>query len=325
MGCSTVIRPRVYAWIRSACTLFLAIGFLSGCVKPIEERTAREKKVMSAHRQRINLAKEQKDDPNWKQAYEEIASGPREAVLRPNAAEPLPKLVRGPHDQKSLLLTFDDGPHPAYTPKLLKLLTEESVPATFFVIGKMAEKHPELVRDIVRSGNTIGNHTFSHVTLTRIPAEDIRTEYRANNELIKRLTGVKMTFCRPPGGDYDPTVIRAAQEEGLTTVLWTDDPGDFANPGEAIVLDRTLKKLRNGGVVLLHDGSPNTVNILRELIHEARERGFTFVSPQQMVDGLCAPRRTSTLARRPEAANVSEARLLREERDARSPAPGFGD
>lgn len=252
----------------------------AGCARPVEERTAREKKVNTAHRAALNLAKEEKADPYWKEARAEIEEQPASA----NA--PLTKLVRGPRNSKSLLLTFDDGPHVVSTLPLLKILADEHVPATFFVIGKMAEKRPDLVRAIVKAGHTVANHTFSHVTLTNFSVDEQRTEYRANNELIEKITGQRMRFCRPPGGDYNGDTLKAAREEGLTTVLWTDDPGDFANPGDGIVLDRTLKKLNNGGIILLHDGSQNTLDTLREFIHEARERGFSFVTPQEMVDGL---------------------------------------
>lgn len=253
---------------------------LFGCAKPIEERTAHEKRVNLEHREMLNLAKEETKDPFWQTAKAELAENP------PMLAAPMTKLIRGPRDNKALLLTFDDGPHPLSTLKLLKILSDEHVPATFFVIGKMAEKHPDLVRAIVRDGHTLANHTFSHVTLPNFSFADQRTEYRANNELIEKISGVRMRFCRPPGGDYNDNTLVAAKAEGLTTVLWTDDPGDFANPGDGIILDRTLKKLSNGGIILLHDGSANTLDTLREFIHEARERGFTFTTPQEMVDGL---------------------------------------
>ncbi len=253
---------------------------LFGCAKPVEERTAHENKVNLEHRAKLNLAKEETEDPFWQTAKAEIAEKP------PTVSAPLTKLLRGPRDSKQLLLTFDDGPHPLSTLPLLKILEDEHVPATFFVIGKMAEKRPDLVRAIARAGHTLANHTFSHVTLPNFSFADQRTEYRANNELIEKITGQRMRFCRPPGGDFNGNTLIAAKAEGLTTVFWTDDPGDFANPGDGIILDRTLKNLNNGGIILLHDGSSNTLDTLREIIHEARARGFTFTTPQEMVDSL---------------------------------------
>ena len=287
-------------WTTRPAVLFALFVSVTGCARPLEERTAREKRINAFHRTKLNTAKEEKNDPYWLQAREEVYRTPEELLAQDarerGQDEPLAKLVRGTHREKSLLLTFDDGPHAASTLPLLKILAEEHVPATFFVIGKMVERRPDLLRAIARAGHTIGNHTFSHVTLPRLPEEEIRTEYRANNEIVRKVVGQTMRFCRPPGGDYDAATIRAAQAEGLTTVLWTDDPGDFANPGDGIVLDRTLKRLSNGGVILLHDGSPNTIDVLRELIHEARARGFEFTTPQAMVEGVGDLRRRPGVA-----------------------------
>ena len=286
-------------------TTFGAILFgtsllVSGCARPVEERTAREKNVNAAHKRILNLAKEEKNDPYWQAAAAEVARAPEDVLAQTASAEPqpVPRLVRGSHLQKKILLSFDDGPHPRSTPVLLRILHEEKVPATFFVIGKMAERRPDLVVAIHQAGQTLANHSFSHVTLSKLSPEDQRIEYRANNDLVKRLTGVQMRFCRPPGGDFTSMTVRAGQDEGLTTVLWTDDPGDFANPGDGIVLDRTLKRLSNGGVILLHDGSPNTMDVLRELIHEARARGFEFATPGEMLNDLDAMRKAPLTAMR---------------------------
>ena len=272
--------------------LFGTLLVLTGCARPVEARTKREKRIAAAHLRHLNTAKEEKDDPYWKEAAQEVYRTPEQLLSQVAKerlkGEPSPKLVRGPRDVKSLLLTFDDGPHGPSTLRLLKILADEHVPATFFVIGKMVERRPDLLRAIAKAGHTIGNHTFSHVTLPRFSEDDVRTEYRANNDLVRKITGQTMRYCRPPGGDYDAKTIRAARAEGLTTVLWTDDPGDFANPGDGIVLDRTLKRLSNGGVILLHDGSPDTLDVLRELIHEAKARGFSFTTPDAMMDGLNA-------------------------------------
>jgi peptidoglycan/xylan/chitin deacetylase (PgdA/CDA1 family) len=193
------------------------------------------------------------------------------------------KLMSGPHTKKQLLLTFDDGPHPGYTPELLKLLKEEKVKAVFFVIGKMVEKNPSLARAIVNAGHELGNHTFSHATLTKLPYDEMVAEYRANDRIVEKVTGVRMLFARPPGGIYNTQVIDAAEAEGLTTVLWTDDPADYERPDENLLLRKTLDKMRNGGIVLLHDGVPQTLHILKQLIETARAEGYTFVSPREWV------------------------------------------
>lgn len=192
------------------------------------------------------------------------------------------KLVRGNKERKLIALTFDDGPHPIYTLKLLEVLKEAHVHATFFVVGKQVDKYPALVQLEVMQGHEIGNHTYDHVDLTQIPPELIGYELDECNRAIKRATGTTAHFFRPPGGDYDVDVVREATRRSIVTTLWTDDPGDYAKPGADIVLQRTLDRLENGAIILLHDGIPETVDILPALIAEARKRGYEFVTISEL-------------------------------------------
>ncbi len=234
----------------------------------------------------INKAREQKNDPYWQRALQETYHSPEELVAQDarerRRGQTLKKIMRGDPDRPVLALTFDDGPHPDLTLRLLDILKTEKVKATFFVIGKMVEAHPELLKAIAADGHCIGNHTFSHVTLTKIPMGDILTEYQANNDLIKQVIHKDVHFCRPPGGDYDPMVIQAATDCGLTTVLWTDDPGDYSNPGSNVIEERTLARLSNGGIILLHDGVKETLDVLPQIIDYAKKRGFRFVTLDEL-------------------------------------------
>lgn len=229
-----------------------------------------------------NPAIEDRADRYWSKAYREVYRSPDELAAQDarerRNGEALPKLIRGNPNRREIALTFDDGPHPAFTARLLDLLKAEGVPATFFVVGKKAEAAPGLVRRMVAEGHEVGNHTFSHVTLTKIPVLDVAAEYRATSDLIGRLIGKRPAYCRPPGGDYDPDVIRAANAEGMTTVLWTDDPGDYANPAADVLLRRATDRLENGAIILLHDGPASTLATLPAFIAGARARGFKFVS-----------------------------------------------
>ncbi|RYG45288.1 polysaccharide deacetylase family protein, partial [bacterium] len=191
-------------------------------------------------------------------------------------------LRRGQGPDKRVSLTFDDGPHPAYTPKLLDILKTAKVKATFFVIGHMAEKYPDLVRRIAADGHEVANHTYSHVTLTKIPPEEVDVEYKADNDVIARLAGKPARYCRPPGGDHNNEVLRRAASLGLTTVLWTDDPGDYDNPGQAVLFDRETKALSPGGIILLHDGSKDTLGTLADFIATARSKGYHFVTLDEL-------------------------------------------
>jgi peptidoglycan/xylan/chitin deacetylase (PgdA/CDA1 family) len=248
--------------------------------------------ILDQHRQstapspKVNPAKVRSGDQDWRRAEQEVDA--EQPYLRLHAEKAISKnlgkyvLHHGNLRKRSIALTFDDGPHPIFTLQLLKILRQEHVPATFFVIGFMAEKYPELVQTIKADGQTIGNHSYSHVTLTKIPYEQTLAEYRANNDVIERICKVPVKYCRPPGGDFNSSVIKAGALLGLTTVLWTDDPGDYANPGDQILYEKEVDKLSNGAIVLLHDGSQDTLDTLRKFIQTARKRGYTFVSLDEL-------------------------------------------
>jgi len=192
------------------------------------------------------------------------------------------KLMRGNPSIKAVALTFDDGPHPQYTPRLLEVLKKYDVKATFFVVGKMAERYPDLIKAERSAGHVLGNHTYHHVNLTRIPEDEVRTEWQACSDVVRSITGIEMAYCRPPGGDYDSAVITAAQEAGLTTVLWTDDPGDYARPGDKVIEQRLLDRIDNGAIILVHDGVQQTIDILPQVLEALLKRGFKFQTVDQM-------------------------------------------
>jgi peptidoglycan/xylan/chitin deacetylase (PgdA/CDA1 family) len=231
---------------------------------------------------RVNAAQVRKDDSDWQHAQREICASQHliDGRLSSIKASTLRNSVlrEGNGDRKEIALTFDDGPHPKFTSELLKILKSENVPATFFVVGFMAEKYPDLLRAIKSGGHEIGNHTYSHVTLTKIPSDQVLTEYRANNDAIFKITGSSVKYCRPPGGDFNDNVLRDSASLGMTTVLWTDDPGDYANPGDDVLYEREVAKLDSGAIVLLHDGSQNTLDTLQKFIRTAKRKGYKFVT-----------------------------------------------
>ncbi|MFK7600889.1 polysaccharide deacetylase family protein [Deinococcus sp. SM5_A1] len=168
-------------------------------------------------------------------------------------------------------LTFDDAPHPLFEPLLLDLLRRSGDHATFFVIGRNARAYPYFVRDMAAAGHEVGNHTYHHVRLPPLPLAEASQEMQWDNDVIRELTGKPARYFRPPGGDYTPQTLEAARRLGLTTVFWTDDPGDFANPGDALLEARLKRNLRPGGIVLLHDNAPQMLDVLREFLRVARQ------------------------------------------------------
>jgi peptidoglycan/xylan/chitin deacetylase (PgdA/CDA1 family) len=175
-------------------------------------------------------------------------------------------------------LTFDDGPHPGITEKLLDILKAKDVKATFFVVGRMAAKHPDLVRRIAQEGHTVANHTFYHNNLTTLPPENMDLEWKLCNDTVEGLTGKKPRFARPPGGQYNGEVIRAARRSGLRTALWTVNTADYTGKTAQQIIRRIGRNLRCGAVILLHDGPPETVEALPEIIDFIRKKGYRLVS-----------------------------------------------
>jgi peptidoglycan/xylan/chitin deacetylase (PgdA/CDA1 family) len=217
-------------------------------------------------------------DAFWARAKQEVYKSPQELTAQRmreiRKGLPYAELVRGAPRMSTVALTFDDGPHPDFTLRLLAILDRYNVKATFFVVGEMAEKYPSLILAEQNRGHVVGNHTYHHVNLTKIPVLQVRVEYQACQDVVRTITGDTPRFCRPPGGDYDGAVIDAARSLGLTTVLWTDDPGDYASPGAGIIKARVLDRVGNGGIILLHDGIQQTLDVLPQIIERLQKRGL---------------------------------------------------
>jgi len=193
------------------------------------------------------------------------------------------KVMHGPEDSHEIALTFDDGPHPAFTMAILKTLERYNIKATFFVVGEKAEEYPDLIRAEVGDGNSIGNHTYDHVSLVKIPTDYISTEIKACGDVIQSITGIRPTLFRPPGGEYNKTVADDVAQLGYKMILYTDDPGDYAEPGAQVIEARTLDTIHDGGIILLHDGSIETLTILPQIIQRLKNRGDRFVTVDELL------------------------------------------
>ncbi|MGC8668048.1 MAG: polysaccharide deacetylase family protein [Chthonomonadales bacterium] len=193
-----------------------------------------------------------------------------------------PKLVRGNPNLKEIALTFDDGPHPAFTPRLLDLLARLHVKATFFLVGKMVDRYPDLVRQEVAQGHEVANHTYDHLRLASVPPALIEPELKEGSLALVRAVGSPTRFYRPPGGEYNADVIEAGRRLGYIMVLWTNDPGDYRRPSGALLEERLLRDVSNGAIILLHDGIPQTLTILPRLVTALRREGYRFVTISEM-------------------------------------------
>jgi len=159
-----------------------------------------------------------------------------------------------------LALTFDDGPNPKWTPRLLDVLGEHGVKATFFILGGRVETEPELVRRIAVEGHLIGNHSWSHKNLARTAATKVREELTRTSKALEQITGERVKYFRPPFGARRPAVFRIARELGLRVVTWNAMTSDWSEPSADRIareltakIDRLGKRGRAANIVL-HDG-----------------------------------------------------------------------
>jgi peptidoglycan/xylan/chitin deacetylase (PgdA/CDA1 family) len=290
-------------WVTLACSLLLAIDGRAVAIPSVpNSHHGGSNQVPSPNELSAQeaLAKLQAEhDRFWLHAKNEVYKSVLELVAQHQTelqrGLQYCKLMRGNPRLKQVALTFDDGPHPDYTPRLLAILKEHHVPATFFLVGEMAEQYPQLVRAEVADGHSIGNHTQHHFSLIKIPDDDVPIEIKTCGEVLRSIVGWAPRWFRPPGGEYDRQVAESAEALGYTMVLWTDDPGDYADPGDSAILSRTLKHVGNGGIILLHDGVQETVDVLPQLIETLQKRGYEFVTVDEMV-----ARRTGKVTRKAE-------------------------
>jgi peptidoglycan/xylan/chitin deacetylase (PgdA/CDA1 family) len=192
----------------------------------------------------------------------------------PPAVKPLPHLPPRPW----VALTFDDGPHAGRTPELLNVLRRAKVPATFFVVGKMAERHPDLVLDIAQQGHELANHTFTHPNLSQLSDDAVLVELKQTRDVIHRLTGQPGYLFRPPGGDFSRRTVRVAAKAGYRIVLWNVLTHDVHGAKPATMRRRILRGADDGAIILMHSGMKNTIEMLPSVIASLRERGYHFVT-----------------------------------------------
>jgi peptidoglycan-N-acetylglucosamine deacetylase len=207
--------------------------------------------------------------------------------------QPLEVVRYGKPKRKEVVLTFDDGPDPAYTPQILDILDKNHVKGTFFILGENAMQHPELVKKMYQEGHEIGNHTFTHPDIASITPMQTKMELNANQRLVQEITGHSMTLFRPPYvADAGPSTknelepIVRAQAMGYTTVGELIDTDDWQGLSSNEIVKRVLNQLPEGNVILLHDAGgdrSNTVKALPIIIKELKQRGYTFTTIADLI------------------------------------------
>lgn len=179
-------------------------------------------------------------------------------------------MTRGPSTSQALYLTFDDGPHPEHTPRLLDFMAKQSIKGTFFLVGEKAEQYPRIVERIVAEGHGIGNHTWSHVDPRTVSDSALVNEITKTNQLLSGITGIAPTFFRPPFGKLTWNKFWAVWRAGFTVTLWNVDTKDYSsNDAQATIQRMNFWQPAAGDVVLLHDVYPQihaTFELLLALI-----------------------------------------------------------
>jgi peptidoglycan/xylan/chitin deacetylase (PgdA/CDA1 family) len=206
-------------------------------------------------------------------------------LARRTLATALPRalfVTQGPRSSRSVCVTFDDGPHPELTPRLLDVLAKEEIKATFFVVGQRAEKHPDIVRRMEAEGHVVGHHSHSHPDPVRTPILEMYRDVRAASRVLREILGHPARFYRPPHGKLRPADLPLIWSLRQTIVLWNVDPKDFAQPSAVHLGDWfATRPLRGGDLILLHDWFPQALAAMPTLAARVRREGLQFGSLEQ--------------------------------------------
>jgi peptidoglycan/xylan/chitin deacetylase (PgdA/CDA1 family) len=180
---------------------------------------------------------------------------------------------------KKVALTFDDGPHPEYTREVLSVLRKADVPATFFVVGSQVQKHPELTAELVNAGHELGNHTYSHLNLSRANWRLGLQELRMTDRLLQRIDPRYQGIFRPPWGQLGLAGAAYALLNRRQAVLWTVDSRDHRLDGPQCIVERVAAApLAGGDILLFHDDNEFTAKALSSVIGGLRQREFSFAT-----------------------------------------------
>lgn len=199
-----------------------------------------------------------------------------------------------PNSAGEVALTFDDGPRPDTTIDILHILAQYGAHATFFVTGENARNFPEILREVVRAGNEVGDHTFGHLDLLQSSETVICDELERTQEVITGITGCKASVFRPPYSRINTCIERAAEKLGLKTILWSVSPADWLDPLPGTIAKNVLSVIKAGDIVVMHDGLDpklkgkaghlNTAAALPLILDGLKRKGLTSVTVSKLLN-----------------------------------------
>lgn len=188
--------------------------------------------------------------------------------------------VDGPY----IAITFDDGPHPEYTPKLLDELKKRGLKATFFMVGQCVAEYPDIVKRMVAEGHEVANHSWSHPALTKLGAEGVRKQMENTNDAIRKACGVTPVVMRPPYGATSAILNRRfAEDYGMKVILWSVDPLDWKYRNANKVYTSIVQNTKPGSIILAHDIHATTVAAMPETFDTLLSKGFKFVTVSELL------------------------------------------
>ena len=198
-------------------------------------------------------------------------------------------------DKKHVVLTFDDGPSPIWTPKILDELKNENIKATFFMIGHHVQKYPDIAKRVAEEGHTIGNHGYAHSVMLYYKPAEIEEEIKYTEHVIKEITGVTTKYFRPPKAWLRRTIKEKVKSMGYETVLWSLNSKDWVSFNHKTIAPYIAKQIKNGDILLFHDSGNvfsteggsrlQTVKTISLLARILREKGFEFISIEELING----------------------------------------
>lgn len=188
--------------------------------------------------------------------------------------------VDGPY----IAMTFDDGPSAVLTARLLDILKQRHIKATFFVLGQLVQEHPEIVARAIAEGHEIGNHSWDHKALNKLGEGGLQHELADTSAEITKATGKPVTLMRPPYGATNPRLNRAIEKEyGMKVILWSVDPLDWKRPGPQVVEQRILAGTKPGAIILSHDIHPGTIEAMPATLDALTAKGYKFVTVSELL------------------------------------------
>ena len=203
---------------------------------------------------------------------------------KPAPAVPAPAPTTG---NKVIALTFDDGPGP-YTAHLLDVLDQYGAKATFFLIGSKVSSQANVVRSIHARGHQLGNHSWSHPELPKLPVDQIAGEIDRTNDAIKQATGVTPAILRPPYGAVNGVVLEQLRLRGMSSILWSVDTRDWADRNSDIICSRAVAGARPGAIILMHDIHQTSVGAVPCILSTLKQQGYSFVTVQGLLGNMAA-------------------------------------